>query len=97
MYYFKEQEDAVQLFDKLAPASLEHRVVFIVVKEQREVKPLIKDLATLLQRFPLKIKSDSLRIQGTTTNKAQTIIVVNEEAEKQGKLKGLKETQIVYA
>ena len=95
MHYFKEQEEAIQLFDKLAPASLEHRVVFIVVKEQREVKPLIKDLATLLQRFPLQIKQNSLRIKGTTTNKAQSIIVVAQNNEKQ--LAGVKETQIVYA
>ena len=95
MYYFKEQEDAVQLFDKLAPASLEHRVVFIVVKEQREVKPLIKDLATLLQRFPLQLKQNNLRIKGTRKNKAQSIIVVAENNEKQ--LAEVKESQIVYA
>ena len=95
MYYFTEQEQAVQLFDKLAPVSLEHRVVFIVVNKQEDVKPLIKDLATLLQRFPLQIKQNSLRIKGTTKNKAQTIIVVAENNEKQ--LAGVKESQIVYA
>ena len=95
MYYFKEQEDAVQLFDKLAPVSLQHRVVFIVVNKQEEVKPLITDLATLLQRFRLQIKQNSLRVKGTTKNKAQTIIVVAKNNEKQ--LDGVKESQIVYA
>ncbi len=95
MQYFTEQEQAIQLFDKLAPVSLEHRVIFIVVNKQDEVKPLIKDLATLLQRFPLQIKQNSLRIKGTTKNKAQSIIVVAENNEKQ--LAGVKESQIVYA
>lgn len=95
MYYFKEQEDAVQLFDKLAPVSLQHRVVFIVVNKQEEVTPLITDLATLLQRFRLQIKQNSLRVKGTTKNKAQTIIVVAKNNEKQ--LDGVKESQIVYA
>lgn len=95
MQYFTEQEQAVQLFDKLAPVSREHRVIFIIVKEQRDVKPLLNDLATLLQRFPLQMKQNSLRIKGTTTNKAQSIIVVAENNEKQ--LAGVKESQIVYA
>ena len=89
MYYFTEQEQAVQLFDKLAPVSLEHRVVFIVVNKQEDVKLLIKDLAILL------LKQNSLRIKGTTKNKAQTIIVVAKNNEKQ--LAGVKESQIVYA
>ena len=95
MQYFTEQEQAVQLFDKLAPVSREHRVIFIIVKEQRDVKPLLNDLATLLQRFSLQMKQNSLRIKGTTTNKAQSIIVVAENNEKQ--LAGVKESQIVYA
>lgn len=95
MQYFTEQEQAVQLFDKLAPVSREHRVIFIVVKEQKDVKPLLQDLATLLQRFPLQLKQNSLRIKGTTKNKAQSIIVVAENNEKQ--LAGVKESQIVYA
>lgn len=97
MYYFTEQEQAVQLFDKLASVSKEHRVIFIVAKEQRDVKPLLQDLATLLQRFPLKIDKakGSLRIQGTTTNKAQTIIVLS--GQNPDKLKGIRESQIVYA
>lgn len=95
MQYFTEQEQAVQLFDKLAPVSREHRVIFIVVKEQKDVKPLLQDLATLLQRFPLQLKQNSLRIKGTTKNKAQTIIVVAKNNEK--RLAGVKESQIVYA
>jgi hypothetical protein len=95
MQYFTEQEQAVQLFDKLAPVSREHRVIFIVVKEQKDVKPLLQDLATLLQRFPLQLKQNNLRIKGTRKNKAQSIIVVAENNEKQ--LAGVKESQIVYA
>lgn len=96
MYYFKTQEEAIALFDKLAPASKEHRIVFIVVNKAAEIKPLQKDMAILLQRFKLELKKDSIRIKGTTENQAQSIIFITEEDQKRGKLKGRAKSSIIH-
>ena len=92
MRYFDKQEQAVELFDKIKPIAAEHRVIFPVVKSEKEVKPLINDTATLLRRFQIKVQRDGLRICGTANNPSKTVKVLVDEPEK---LKGIKEEQII--
>jgi hypothetical protein len=92
MRYFDKQEQAVELFDKIKPIAAEHRVIFLVVKSEKDVKPLINDMATLLRRFPIKVQRDGLRICGTVHNPSKTVKVIVDEPEK---LKGIKEAQII--
>lgn len=92
MRYFSKQEQAVELFDKIKPIAAEYKVIFLVVKSEKDVKPLINDMVTLLQRFPIKIQRDGLRICGTTHNPSKTVKVLTDEPQK---LKGISEAQII--
>jgi hypothetical protein len=92
MRYFSKQEQAVELFDKVKPIAAEHKVIFLIVKSQKDVKPLISDMIILLQRFQIKVQKDGLKICGTTHNPSKTIKVLVDDEQK---LKGISESQII--
>lgn len=93
MYYFRTQEEAIQLFNKIGQVPEGTKEIFLIVNKAKDIKPLQKDLATLLQRFPLEIKRNSVRIKGTKNNPALKVILITNEP---AKVKGLPKETTIY-
>ena len=95
MQYFKTQEEAEKLFDRIKPASEKHRVIFLILPDKEQIKPLKTDIETLLQRFPLKKETNKIKVEGTTNNKSQTIIFSTAQEYEAGKLIGVPRSAII--
>lgn len=95
MDFFKSQEEAVELFDRIKPAAKKHRVIFLVVPTQYDIIALRKDLEILLQRFTMEVSNRKLKIKGTKNNPAQTILFSTKDDYEGGRLRGVPEDAII--
>lgn len=93
MYYFKEQEEAKDLFKTIAKTADGKKSIFIVVQSKSDIKKLQKDLAILLQDYPIRLTTNSVRLQGTKSTPALKIIIVNNQPDK---VKGLPQDSTIY-
>ena len=76
MRYFKTQEQAVSLFKQLNAAAETGKVIFIVVDNAKQIKPLINDLAIFLQNKDIRVMNDGIRLKGNKEQASKTIKVV---------------------
>lgn len=60
MYYFKEQEEAIDLFKKIAQTADGKKLIYLVVQSKSDIKKLQKDLAILLQDYQIKLTTNSV-------------------------------------
>ena len=95
MNFFKRQEEAVELFDRIKPAAKKHRVIFLVVPTQYDIIALRKDLEILLQRFNIEVSKRKLKIKGTKNNPAQTILFSTKDDYEDGRLQGVPKDAII--
>ena len=93
MYYFEEQEEAIDLFKKIAQTADGKKLIYLVVQSKSDIKKLQKDLAILLQDYQIKLTTNSVRLQGTKSTPALKIIIVNNMPDK---VKGLPEESTIY-
>jgi len=95
MNFFKSQDEAVELFDRIKPAADKHRVIFLVVPTKDDIIALRKDLEILLQRFNIKVSRGKLKIKGTKSNPAQTILFSTKDDYEDGRLQGVPKDAII--
>mgnify|MGYP001270269476 CR=1 FL=1 len=93
MYYFKEQEEAIDLFKKIVQTADRKKLIYLVVQSKSDIKKLQNDLAILLQDYQIKLTTNSVQLQGTKSIPALKIIIVNNVPEK---VKGLPKESIIY-
>lgn len=92
MLYFRTQQQAVDLFKQLNKASKTGRVIFIIEHNKALIKPLINDLAILLQDKDVRVKGNSIRVPGTKEHLSKIIYVYPEA---KYILAGVEESQII--
>lgn len=95
MNFFKSQEEAVELFDRIKPAADKHRVIFLVVPIKDDIIALREDLEILLRRFSIEVSKGKLKIKGTKNNPAQTILFSTKDDYEDGKLRGVPKDAII--
>jgi hypothetical protein len=95
MNFFKSQEEAVELFDRIKPAADKHRVIFLVVPTKDDIIALREDLEILLRRFSIEVSKGKLKIKGTKNNPAQTILFSTKDDYEDGKLRGVPKDAII--
>lgn len=95
MNFFKCQEEAVELFDRIKPVAKKHRVIFLVVPTQYDIIALRKDLEILLQRFTIEVSNKKLKIKGTKNNPAQTILFGTKDDCEHRRLRGIPKDAII--
>lgn len=95
MNFFKSQEEAVELFDRVKPAADKHRVIFLVAPTKDDIIALRKDLEILLQRFNIEVSKRKLKIKGTKSNPAQTILFSTKDDYEDGRLQGVPKDAII--
>lgn len=93
MYYFKEQEEALDLFKTIAKTADGKKIIYLVVQSKSDIKKLQNDLAILLQDYPIRLTTNSVRLQGTKSTPALKIIIVNNQPDK---VKGLPQDSTIY-
>lgn len=95
MNFFKSQEEAVELFDRIKPVADKHRVIFLVVPTKDDIIALREDLEILLRRFSIEVSKGKLKIKGTKNNPAQTILFSTKDDYEDGKLRGVPKDAII--
>lgn len=95
MNFFKSQEEAVELFDRIKPVADKHRVIFLVVPTKDDIIALREDLEILLRRFSIEVSKRKLKIKGTKNNPAQTILFSTKDDYEDGRLRGVPKDAIV--
>lgn len=95
MNFFKSQEEAVELFDRIKPVADKHRVIFLVVPTKDDIIALREDLEILLRRFSIEVSKRKLKIKGTKNNPAQTILFSTKDDYEDGKLCGVPKDAII--
>lgn len=95
MNFFKSQDEAVELFDRIKPAAKKHRVIFLVVPTKDDIIALRKDLEILLQRFTIEVSHKKLKIKGTKSNPAQTILFETKDDYEDGRLQNISKEAII--
>ncbi len=93
--FFKSQDEAVELFDRIKPAAKKHRVIFLVVPTKDDTIALRKDLEILLQRFNIEVSKGKLKIKGTKSNPAQTILLSTKDDYEDGRLQGVPKEAVI--
>jgi len=95
MNFFKSQDEAVELFDRIKPAAKKHRVIFLVVPTKDDIIALKKDLEILLQRFNIEVSERKLKIKGTKSNPAQTILFSTKDDYEEDRLQEVSKEAVI--